>query len=83
MTQTAQLSSEKMLLSKKNEAVRGGAIDASGSVTFGESAIIRENSAITDGGAIRVHGILTLNQNTLVESNKVAGRKSDWRRFLY
>lgn len=66
----------KNALVERNEANYGGAIYALGSVTFGEGAIIRENSSASQGGAIHIKGTLTLNSGSLVESNRANGTSS-------
>ena len=66
----------KNALVERNEANYGGAIYALGSVSFGESTIIRENRSSSQGGAIHIKGTLTLKSASLVESNKANGTSS-------
>ena len=61
----------KNSLIENNTAYSGGAIFATGSVTFGEGATIRGNHASSQGGALNVTGALTLNSDSLVEFNEV------------
>ena len=68
----------KSALIETNRANYGGAIDAKGSVSFGEGAIIRGNHAQTYGGAFRIqNGSLTLKHGSLVESNS-ADNTRNW-----